>query len=175
MIKAKTIRKQRIYNGRVIDLDRFLVRLPGGKMTTLEIIDHPGAAAVVPIANDGRIILIRQYRHAAGGYLYEIPAGTLNEGEKPLNCAKRELVEETGYRAGRWKKLRTIFTTPGFTNEKIHIYLASNLAPAKTKHDFDEVIEVCMFKKEAVMEMIKGRRIVDSKTIIGLYSAFAQE
>jgi len=125
---------------------------------------------VVPVTKDGRIILIRQYRYAGGGYLYEIPAGTLNKGERPIDCARREIVEEIGYKARRFTRLKTILTTPGFTNEKIHIYLAEDLVPARSKLDADEVIEVRIFKKDEVIKMIWDGKIKDAKSLIGLYS-----
>lgn len=156
------------YSGRIITLYKQKVKLPNDAVANLDIIHHPGASAVVPITNDGKIVLVRQYRHAAGGYLYEIPAGTLNKNESPLTCAKRELIEEAGFRAKKFKKLITVRTTPGFTDESIHIYLATKLTPAQTNYDFDEVMSVCTFTKPQVKKMIKKRKITDAKTLVGL-------
>ena len=113
---------RRIFKGRVVTLDIDTVTLPNGATIELEMIHHPGAAAVVPMKEDGTVILIRQYRHAAGGYIYEIPAGKLHPGEDPKLCAARELQEEIGYRADSLELLTSILTTPGFTDEVIHIY-----------------------------------------------------
>ena len=121
----------RAYTGRIISLDVDDVRFPDGSVGSLEMIRHPGASAVVPVldanASDPMVLLIRQYRYAADGYLYEVPAGRLDPGETPLACAHRELKEETGYTAQRVEPLFTMFTTPGFTDERIHLFIASGL------------------------------------------------
>lgn len=168
-----SLNKKMLYKGRIITLWNEKVRLPNGNLTNLDIITHPGASAVVPITNDGRFVLVKQYRHAAGRYIYEIPAGTLNKHETPLACAKRELIEETGYKAKKIKKLITIRTTPGFTNESIHIYLAKGLSPAETSHEFDEVMSVKIFSKGELIKMIKTGKIVDAKTLVGFFFAIS--
>ncbi|TAJ25726.1 MAG: NUDIX hydrolase, partial [Nitrospirae bacterium] len=114
-----------IYTGKVVTLNLETVTLPNGQSVELEIIRHPGAAAMVPMKNDGTVVLIKQYRHAAGGFIYEIPAGKLHPGEDPRDCAARELEEEIGYRAAKLELLFSIFTAPGFADEVIHIYLAT--------------------------------------------------
>ena len=118
---------KRIYSGKVLKLDLDTVALPNGRTTELEILRHPGASAVVPLKEDGRVVLIRQLRHAAGGFIYEIPAGKLDPQEDPKDCAARELEEEVGYRAGSLELLTSIWTAPGFTDEVIHIFQGTNL------------------------------------------------
>ena len=138
---------KRVYSGRVIDLDVDSVRFPNGSTGQLEMIRHPGAAAVVPFASDPHgpdptILLIDQYRYATGGSLFEIPAGRLNPGEDPRVCAERELLEEVGVKAGRVERLTTIWTTPGFTDEKIHLFWATDLTAGQHAREPDEFIEV---------------------------------
>ena len=116
-----------IYSGKIITLNIDTVTLPNGVTIDLEMVRHPGAAAVVPLKEDGTVVLIKQFRHAAGGFIYEIPAGKLHPGEDPKDCAARELEEEIGYQAGKLELLSSIFTAPGFTDEVIHVYLAEDL------------------------------------------------
>ena len=132
---------------------------------------HPGASAIVPMLDDGRIVLIKQYRHAVGGYIYEVPAGKLDNNEAPEDCAKRELIEEIGYRAGQLEKLISIHTTPGFCNEMIHIYLATELQKDQVNHEPNEVIEIEYFTKIEIKEMINSGKITDAKTLVGLLYA----
>lgn len=157
-----------IYKGRVVTLNLDTVALPNGQTVTLEIVRHPGASAVVPLKADGTVVLIRQFRHAAGGFIYEIPAGTLKDGESPEACAARELEEEIGYRAAEFEHLTSIFPAPGYTDEVIHIYTGSSLTKSVQSLDHDEVLEIVdMPLEQAVGEIMSGR-IRDSKTIIGL-------
>lgn len=164
--------KVEIYKGRVVDLNLEEVLLPNGRTVSLEIIRHSGAAAVVPMLADGGIVMIRQYRHAAGGMIYEIPAGRLDPGEGPLDCAKRELSEEVGQEAAQWERLGAIFTTPGFTDEKIHLFLASKLSPVAQALEHDEVIEVVERPLSELITMIRQGEIIDGKTICGLMLAY---
>ncbi|HSE59964.1 MAG TPA: NUDIX hydrolase [Nitrospiraceae bacterium] len=159
-----------IYRGRVVVLNVDTVALPNGVTVDLEVIRHPGASAVVPLKDDGTVILIRQFRHAAGGFIYEIPAGKLNQGEDPLRCAERELEEEIGYRAGRFRLLSSIFTAPGFTDEVIHVYLGTGLTAGRQQLDRDEVLEVVEMPITKAVEMIHSGEIRDAKTIVGLQS-----
>ena len=154
-----------IYKGRVIDLTLEEVHLPNGRVVELEMVRHPGASAIVPLRTDERVVMIRQYRHAAGGFIYEIPAGKLEGAEDPLTCAQRELEEEVGLTASRWESLTTILTTPGFTDEKIHLFLARDLQTTKQKLDHDEVIEVEEIPLEQLILMIRRKEVVDGKTI----------
>ena len=166
---------RRIFKGRVVTLDIDTVTLPNGATIELEMIHHPGAAAVVPMKEDGTVILIRQYRHAAGGYIYEIPAGKLHPGEDPKVCAARELQEEIGYRADSLELLTSVLTTPGFTDEVIHIYKGTGLTKGKQDLDHDEVIEIVELPLEKALAQIIDGTIRDGKTIVGLQTAYLQQ
>jgi ADP-ribose pyrophosphatase len=163
---------RRIFKGRVVTLDIDTVTLPNGATIELEMIHHPGAAAVVPMKEDGTVILIRQYRHAAGGYIYEIPAGKLHPGEDPKVCAARELQEEIGYRADSLELLTSVLTTPGFTDEVIHIFKGTGLTKGKQDLDHDEVIEIVEVPLEKALAQIIDGTIRDAKTIVGLQTAY---
>lgn len=157
-----------IYAGRVVSLYLETVTLPNGATVELEVIHHPGAAAVVPVQEDGSVLLIHQYRHAVGGYIYELPAGKLDPGEEPRDCAARELEEEIGLRASSLEHLVTFYTTPGFTDEVIYIYEARGLTPGRQKLDTDEVLQVVAFPLEEALAKIRDGTIRDGKTIVGL-------
>lgn len=161
-----------VYKGRVVTLNLETVTLPNGVSVELEVVRHPGAAAIVPLKDDRTVILIRQYRLAAGGYIYEIPAGKLHPGEDPMDCATRELEEEIGYRAGHLDKIATFFTAPGFTDEVMHLYVASNLIPGAQALDSDEVLEIVEMSLEKAMAHILDGTIRDAKTIIGLQAMY---
>jgi ADP-ribose pyrophosphatase len=161
---------QTVYKGRVVTLNLETVILPNGVSVELEVVRHPGAAAIVPLKDDHTVILIRQYRLAADGYIYEIPAGKLHPGENPAHCATRELEEEIGYRAGRLDKIATFFTAPGFTDEVMHLYVARDLARGTQALDSDEVLEIVEMPLEKAMTYIRDGTIRDAKTIIGLQS-----
>src|SRR6476659_2210043 len=159
---------RRIFKGRVVTLDIDTVTLPNGATIELEMIHHPGAAAVVPLKDSGTVVLIKQFRHAAGGFIYEIPAGKLHPGEDPLHCAARELEEEIGWIAGRLERLTSMLTAPGFTDEVIHIYKATGLTAGRQQLDRDEVLEVLEISLEEAIKMIEAGTIRDAKTIVGL-------
>ena len=161
-----------IFHGKVITVNIDTVTLPNGVTVDLEMVRHPGAAAVVPLKEDGTVILIRQFRHAAGGFIYEIPAGKLHPGEDPKACAARELEEEVGYLAGRLELLSSIFTAPGFTDEVIHIYKATAMTKGRQHLDRDEVLEVVEMPLQEAMDMIRVGTIRDAKTMVGLQSVF---
>lgn len=163
-----------IYKGRIVTLNLETVTLPNGATVELEVIHHPGAAAVVPMKDDRTVILIRQYRHAVGGYIYEIPAGKLHPGEDPLVCAQRELEEEIGYKAGILDHVTSAYTTPGFTDEVIHIYKATQLQRGQQNLGHDEVLEIAVFPLEKTIAMIREGVIQDAKTIVGLQSVYLQ-
>lgn len=165
-------RVKEVYRGRVVNLNLETVTLPNGVTVEMEIIRHQGAAAVVPLKDDGTVLLIRQYRHAAGGYIYEIPAGKLDPGEEPRHCAARELEEEIGCRAASLEPLLTFFTTPGFTDEVIHIFLAAGLSPGTQHLDHDEVLEVVEMPLDAAIARVVDGTIKDGKTIIGLQAIY---
>ncbi len=166
------MKSKNIYKGRIVTLNIDSVVLPNGTGVDLETIRHPGAAAVVPVKDDGTIILIRQFRHAAGGFIYEIPAGTLHQGEEPLVCAARELEEEIGYRASTFEHLTSILPAPGYTDEVIHIYKGTGLIKGTQKLDHDEVLEIVEMPLEKALAHIKEGTIRDRKTIIGLQSVY---
>lgn len=164
-----------IYTGIVVNLNVDTVTLPNGLTVDLEVVRHPGAAAVVPLKDDGTVVLIRQFRHAAGGFIYEIPAGKLHPGEDPSVCAIRELEEEIGYRAGTLELLSSIFTAPGFTDEVIHIYKATGLSVGRQQLDRDEVLEVVEMSLPEAMRMILNGEIRDAKSIVGLQMVYLQD
>lgn len=160
-----------IYRGKVVHLFVETVTLPNGHTTTLEVIHHPGAAAVVPFFPDGTILMVRQYRHAAGGYLLEIPAGKLDPGEAPEACALRETEEEVGHRAGRLEKLGAILTTPGFTDEIIHLYAGYDLLPTRSATEPDEDLTVLRLPFAEALGRVERGEIQDAKTMAALLLA----
>jgi ADP-ribose pyrophosphatase len=164
---------RRIHSGRVLNLDIDSVRFPDGSVGELEMIRHSGASAVVPVlptgtAADPEILLIRQFRHAADGPIWEIPAGRLDPGESPETCAVRELAEETGMRAGRIERLTTIFTTPGFTDERIHLFAAHDLEVGPHRREADEFLEAHPIALSRCIAMIRSGEISDGKTAVAL-------
>jgi ADP-ribose pyrophosphatase len=164
---------ERVYTGRIVHLDRDTVRFPDGSVGQLEMLRHPGASAVVPFLEDPtspdpRIILLRQFRHAADGYIWEIPAGRLDAEEPPEICARRELEEEAGMRAATLQRLTTIYSTPGFTNERIHLFMAWDLTPVAHRREADEFMEVQERRWSEVGRMIRAGEIQDGKTLIAL-------
>lgn len=164
---------RRVYTGRVVRLDVDTVRFPDGSTGELEVIRHPGAAAVVPCASDpaGKdptILLLKQYRYATGGVLWEVPAGTLGPGEDPAACARRELAEEAGVTARELRPLTSIWTTPGFTDEVIHLYLATGLSPGTPARERDEFIEVEPQPLSHALSRIRDGQIRDAKTIVAI-------
>ena len=165
---------RRIYTGKVINLDVDQVRFPDGSSGELDIVRHPGAAAVVPLASDPgsadpTILMLRQYRYATGGELWEIPAGRLaHPGEAPEACARRELEEEAGVTAGTLQRLTTVWTTPGFTDEAIHLFVASDLTPTAHAREPDEFIDVVPRALSEVLEMIGRGDVCDAKTVVGI-------
>ncbi|MFN2399788.1 MAG: NUDIX hydrolase [Gemmatimonadaceae bacterium] len=177
MSEPGKISSERVYSGRIVNLDVDRVRFPNGSEGRLEIVRHPGASAIVPFLSDPegedpQILIIRQYRYAAGGYLYEIPAGTLDDGEDPEVCARRELQEETGCTAETVEYLYTMLTTPGFTDERIHVFMATGLTRGVTKHEEDEFVEVETVTMSRALAMIKAGEIQDAKSALGiLYAA----
>lgn len=170
------ISSQRIYTGRVVSLDRDKVRFPNGNIGELEMLRHPGASAVLPLTGsrhdpDPEVLLIRQYRHATGGWLWEIPAGRREAEEPPELTARRELAEETGYHCEQLTRLTSIWTTPGFTDEVIHLFLAEGLSPGESAREADEVMELHILPWSKVMEMIESSEIRDTKTLNALLFA----
>lgn len=176
MSDSPRISSRRVYTGRVLNLDIDSVRFPNGSEGELEMIRHSGASAVVPFLSDPtgedpQVLLIRQYRYAAERYLYEVPAGRLDAGEDPQACARRELREETGCEAERVQPLITIYTTPGFTDERIHLFMAVGLTRGETARETDEFIEVDTLSLSRALELVERGEIQDAKTIVGLLYA----
>lgn len=176
MSDSARVATRRIYTGRVINLDVDTVRFPNGSVGELEMIRHPGASAVVPFLSDPsgedpQLLLIRQYRYAAEGYLYEIPAGRLDPGETPDACARRELREETGCGALRVEHLFTIYTTPGFTDERIHLFMADGLTRGENAREADEFIEMETMSLSRALGLVESGEIQDAKTALGLLYA----
>jgi ADP-ribose pyrophosphatase len=168
-----------VYRGRVFDVEFDRVRFPDGSVGELEMIRHPGAAAVLPLYRPGEwsggdeaaVVLLRQFRYAAGGELWEVPAGKLDPGESPESCARRELEEEAGLRARELRRLTTVYTTPGFTDEVIHLFVALGLEPGEMRHEESEFIERHDVKLEQALEMVASGQINDAKTICTLLCA----
>jgi ADP-ribose pyrophosphatase len=162
-----------VHDGRVVHLSVDRVRFPDGSVGELELIRHRGASAVVPFledpaAPDPALVLVRQYRYAAGGFVYEIPAGIPSEGESWEDCARRELEEETGYVAGDLFPLTRFFTTPGFTNEVIHLFAATGLSRGTVSRDKDEFMEVLELPFSRVMDLVRSGEIRDGKSLVGI-------
>ncbi len=168
---AKINERQIIHQGSVFKLIKENVTLNNDVTTTMEYIEHPGATAIIPILGKRRVLLLKQYRHALKDHIWEIPAGTMDDGESALNCAKRELVEETGYAAEHWQNLGVITPVPGYSDERIHIFLATQLTPAAQNLDQDEIIRVYEVEFDEAIEMIKAGEIQDAKSIAGLFLA----
>lgn len=163
--------RRTLYTGQVVDLGLENVELPNGEHLELEVVRHPGGAAVVAHDREGRICLLRQYRHAAGGWLWELPAGKIEHSENPEHTAQRELQEEAGLTASHWESLGTILTTPGFSDEKIHLYLARDLQATDTDRHIHEVIEVHWVSYSEALDQITHGDIIDAKTMLGLMLA----
>jgi len=152
-------------------IDTDLVQLPNGHEVQLDVVRHPGAACVVPFIDDDEVLLIRQYRYATGGTILEAPAGKLEPGEAPASCAVRELEEETGFRAGRIEHLSSIWTTPGFTDEVIHLYAAFDLQAVKQRLEADEIIELVPTPLSEALDFVFAGELTDSKTALALVLA----
>lgn len=161
--------RRTIRHGRVFDITLENVTFPNGFTVDLEILRHPGASAIVPLIGVDKVVMLRQYRHAVGDYMWEIPAGTFDGKEDPLVCARRELTEETGYTAGAWERLGAITPVPGYSDERIHLFLARDLLPATQALDKDELLEVYPLPLSEVVTMIMEGRIEDAKTIAGIF------
>jgi ADP-ribose pyrophosphatase len=168
-----TVVSQRVYKGRLVNLRVDTVRLGNGRLTEREIVEHPGAVAVVALDEGDNAILVRQFRTAAEDELLEIPAGTLEAGEEPIACARRELKEETGYRAEYLEHIGSFYSSPGFCTECVHLYLATGLQKGRSAPEDDEAIEIVNVPLSDVPAMLRGGEICDGKTIAGLLSILA--
>jgi ADP-ribose pyrophosphatase len=167
--------RKEIFEGRVIKVSVDTVELPNGVRLPLEIVRHPGGAAAVAIDADNRVCLLHQYRHAAGGYIYELPAGKLEPGEPPDVTVKRELVEEAAVSAARWESLGAYFSSPGVFTEVIHLYLATELAPAESSPETGEVFQVEWWPLELAVARARSGELTDGKTVIGILRAAAHQ
>lgn len=173
---ASQLSSREIYAGKIITLNRDTIRFPDNTTAEFDIARHSGASAVVPFLNDPsgeepQILLLRQFRYAAGGYIYEIPAGRLDEGESPVECAARELKEETGCTADRMVPLTSILTTPGFTDEVIHLFMATGLKHGEPNREADEFVDLIVLRLSEALELIQKGTITDSKTALGILFA----
>ncbi|MCW2277355.1 NUDIX domain-containing protein [Heliophilum fasciatum] len=170
-LKEKMLEKGIVFEGNILTIRYDRVTLPDGAVRTREFVEHPGAAAIVPLTAQGEVILVRQWRYPIGQVAIEIPAGKLDLDEDPLECAKRELEEETGFAARRWQHMLSFYTSPGFSDEELHVYLAQDLKVSNARPDDDEFVEPLVVPLAAALEMIATGEIVDAKSIIGLYHA----
>lgn len=164
----KTLSVEQIYKGYIISVEKIAVELPDGRVSNRDVVRHPGASMVIPVLDDGRIIMVRQYRKALEKESLEMPAGKLDDGEEPLICAKRELEEETGYTAEKYEHVISIDTAPGFSDERIHIFIAKGLKKGKMNPDSDEFIENEVYSVDELINMVLNGKISDAKTIIGI-------
>jgi len=163
--------RKSIYKGEVVDLGLERITLPNGQTMQLEVVRHPGGSAVVALDDDNRVCLLHQYRHAAGGWLWELPAGKIDIPESPQHTALRELQEEAGLTAKDLQMLGSFFSTPGFCDERIYLYLAKDLTSTPTDHHPHEVIEVHWIDFRQALEWVHNGEIVDAKTMLGLLMA----
>lgn len=170
-LKEVKINSEVVFSGNLLTVCRDSVRLPNQAQATREYVVHPGASAVVPIRDDGKIIMVRQYRYPLGKEVLEIPAGKLDSGETPQQCVIRELAEETGYQAAEITHLSSIYTTPGFTNEVIHLYVARQLTATKQHLDEDEFLAVEAYTPAELKALLQSGELADAKTVLALFQA----
>lgn len=160
-----------VFKGKILNLRVDTVRLPNGNESTREVVEYAGAVTIVAVDEARRVLLVRQHRYAVGKDLIELPAGKLEAGEDPLACARRELTEETGYRADKWRALSRFYSTPGFTSEKMHLFLATELEPGTPQPDEDEFVEALQVSLNEALRMVDRGDIRDAKSILGLLMA----
>ncbi len=163
---------KKIYEGRILNLRVDEVTLDSGRKTVREVVEYRGAVAIVPVIGD-RILFVRQFRYPVGEELLEIPAGKIEENEHPEDTAYRELIEETGYKAGELKLLSRFYTAPGYSTEELYLFLADKLEPSEMNPDFDEIIEPVELHRDEVFNMLKADEFHDAKTILGLLWYFS--
>lgn len=167
-MKFRVEAEREVFQGRVIRLVNRDLVLPNGRRTTFSIVEHPGAVAILPVHANGDVVLLRQFRPTIGEEIYEIPAGTIEKGEAPLATAKREIIEETGFKARQWSKIAEFYTAPGFCTELMHVYVARGLTPATADGDADEVLRPVRMSLDAALKLIRSKKIRDAKSIAGL-------
>jgi ADP-ribose pyrophosphatase len=168
------IAQELIYHGKVVDLVVDTVSLPSGRSAIREVVKHPGGVVAIPVLENGKLVLIRQFRYPLQKYIYELPAGKLDSGQPPMETMHRELEEETGYRAADMKPLSSFYTSPGFCNEVIHLFLATGLTAAAQRLEEGEHITVESFTIAECLRMIESGEIADAKTILGILWYFAK-
>jgi ADP-ribose pyrophosphatase len=168
MAKARVLKSKVLYQGSLFGVRQDRVVEPGGILVTRDVVTHSGSVVLLPVFSDGRILLVRQYRHAVGQSLWELVAGRIDPGEAPLRAARRELLEETGFTARRLRKLLDIFPTPGFVSERMLIYLATGLRPGTAQPEEDERLQVRRFSLAELEHMIRRGRLRDAKSIAAL-------
>ncbi len=168
---VEVLERSYVFDGRVFRVRQDRIRLPGGRETVLDIVEHHGAVVILPVSEEGYIWFVRQYRHAAGKYLLELPAGTLEPNESPETCARRELQEEIGMKAAQWTYLGSFYVAPGYTSEHMHAYLAQDLQPSSLGRDEDEILDVVSLPWPDVWNMVRQRAIHDAKTLATLFLA----
>jgi ADP-ribose pyrophosphatase len=166
--KEITVKSEKIFEGKIINLRVDTVELKNQKYAKREIVEHKGASAVIAINENDELILVKQYRKAVEEFLFELPAGKINVAEEPIECAFRELQEETGYEAKTLTKIYDIYSTPGFSNEKIYLFKAEGLTYTSTNFDEDEDIEIIAISKDKAKKMLETGQLIDSKTIVGV-------
>jgi ADP-ribose pyrophosphatase len=169
--KGERLGSREIYRGRTFNVDVDKGRLPGGQEVELELVHHRGAAAVVPVLDDGTVLLVKQYRYATGGWLIEIPAGKLDGGESPETCARREAAEEVGYRPGKLEPLGWIWSSPGFADEKIWLFLATGLEEARQELEADEILSIERMPFQEAVEKAARGELHDAKSAVALLRA----
>lgn len=166
---GKRINRKEVYKGKIFTVAEDTIEFPNGRTTKWDVLLHDGAAAVVPIDEDGKIILVEQYRCVADGMILEIPAGKLDKGEDPAICAARELEEETGYKAKEIIAIGSIYSAVGFSDEEVKLYVATGLEPGTMNLDEDEYVNVRKYPLQEVIDMILNGQIKDSKTIAAIF------
>jgi ADP-ribose pyrophosphatase len=175
-LRERLIASKAVFKGRLISVRVDEVELFGGERARREVVVHPGAVAIIPLLPDGRVVMLRQYRHAAGKILYELPAGTLAPGESPLDCARRELMEETGYEAADLTLLFSTYLSPGFSSEIIHIFIATGLRPTQgASLDEDERLDLVVLPLDEAVAMVKRGEVQNAAAVCGLLAAHVWE
>lgn len=174
-LREQFLSTEQVFDGKIIKVQVDTVQLPDGKKAQREVVKHPGAVAIVPLTAQNEVVLVRQYRHATGEILQELPAGKIDDGESPLVCAKRELKEETGLTASCWRELFSFYTSPGFCNELLYMVLAQDLCQGEACLDEGEFLDVIKLPLDEVKQMILAGKIKDAKTITGIFALSALE
>lgn len=164
----KTIKSERLYEGAIFDMEKLTVELPNGKIAYRDVIRNPGASVIVPLTDDGHVIMVKQFRKPIEAVSLEVPAGKMDPGEDPLQCAQRELKEETGYTAEKFKRILTLHPAPAFADEVLHVFVAKGLSKGEASPDEDEFIHAFKYKLDDVLQMIQDGVIKDSKTIASI-------